>query len=223
MSSFLIIGIGRFGGAVATELYELRHDVLVVDDDEDNISGIIDKVTNVIIGDARDEAVLRSLGVQNFDCVVVAIGDEIEDSVLTTIMLKEMGAKMIVCKAQNDWHAKILTQLGADRVIRPESDMGKRVAHSLAQRNIINYLEISPEYGIIEINTPALWISKSILSCNIRKKHGVTVIAVRSALTGKTVFSPDADVILGEGDTLTVIGSKRDLDKIGSLKTDRNA
>ena len=214
MGSFLVIGMGRFGSAVATELCRMKHDVMIVDEHEDNVSHIADQVTNVIIGDARDEAVLRSLGIKNFDCVVVAIAGVIEGSVLTTIMLKEMGAKKIVCKAQNEWHAKILTQLGADKVVRPESDMGKRVAHSLTQQNIIDYLEISHEYGIIELITPTGWVGKSIVSNNLRRKYGITVIAIRDTENDKVKFSPNADTVLNAGNILTIIGAMKDLDKL---------
>ncbi|MCL2059440.1 MAG: TrkA family potassium uptake protein [Oscillospiraceae bacterium] len=218
MGSFLVIGMGRFGRSVATELFQMRHDVLAVDEREENISGIVDQVTDVIIGDAKDEAVLRSLEVQNFDCVVVAMAGVVEDSVLTTIMLKEMGAKQIVCKSQNEWHAKILSQLGADRVVRPEWDMGKRVAHSLAKKNIVDYLEISPEYGVIEMITPAHWADKSIVDSSLRRKYGITVIAIRDAKTAKVKFSPQAETVLGRDDILTIIGAKKDLDRIGELK-----
>jgi len=196
----------------------MKHDVMVVDEHEDAVAGIADQVTNVVIGDAKDEAVLRSLGVQNFDCVVVAIAGSIEDSVLTTITLKEMGSKMVVCKAQNERHAKILTQLGADKVIHPESDMGKRVAHSLARQNIVDYLEISPDYGVIEIIAPKHWLDKSIMKNHLRKKHGITIIAIRNAETDEVEFSPNADTVLREGDVLTVIGSKKDLDAICAIK-----
>ena len=218
MASFLVIGMGRFGSSVATELHRMRHEVLVVDDKEDSVSGIVDQVTNAIIGDAKDEAVLRSLGIDNFDCVIVAIAGGIEDSVLTTIMLKEMRAKRIICKAQNEWHAKILTQLGVDKVIRPESDMGKRVALSLATQNIIDYLEVSPDYSVVEILTPEQWAEKSIKGNNLHRKYGITVIAIRSIDTDCVEFSPSADTVLNKGDILTVIGSIKGLDSISILK-----
>ena len=131
MKSFLVIGMGRFGSAVATELYSMRNEVLVVDEHEENITHIMNQVTQAVIGDAKDETVLRSLGVQNFDSVIVAIADKLEDSILITMMLKEMGVKYVVCKAQNELHAKILSQIGADKIVRPEYDMGKQLAYSL--------------------------------------------------------------------------------------------
>ena len=218
MASFLVIGMGRFGRSIATELYQMKHDVLVIDKHEESIVAIVDQVTDAIIGDAKDETVLRSLDIYSFDGVIVAMGSNIEDSVLTTIMLKEMGAKLLVCKARNEWHMKILTQIGADKVVRPEFDMGKRVAHSLAHRNTMDYLEISPEFGVIEIITPNQWIGKTISKNNLRRKYGITVMAIRERETGKVMFSPNADAMLHEGAVLTVIGSTQDLDAISALK-----
>ena len=216
MSSFLVIGMGRFGSSVATELSRLENDVLVLDNREENVAKIMDQVTEALVGDAKDEAVLRSLGVEDFDCVIVAMAGVIEDSVLTTMMLKEMGAKSIVCKAKNARHAKILTQLGADRVVRPEYDMGIRVARSLSRLNVIDFLDISPDFGVMEVLTPKLWAGKSISKINPRQQHGTTIIAVHS---GDSVnFSLDADTILSEGSILTLIGAKRDLDYISNLK-----
>jgi len=146
MNSFLVIGMGRFGSSVAKELYKLNNDVLVLDAHEEHISDIANHVTNAVIGDSKDEGVLRSLGVPNFDCIIVAMAGALEDSILTAVMLKEMDAKYIVCKAQNDRHAKILTMVGADKIICPESDTGIRIAHSLSNPNFIDYLEAS-HYG----------------------------------------------------------------------------
>ena len=218
MGSFLVIGMGRFGSSIATELYRMKHDVLALDIDENKADAIVDMVTNVIIGDAKNEAVLESLSVRDFDCVVVAIASSIEDSILTTISLKEMGARRIVCKAQNDRHAKILSQIGADRVIRPEYDMGKRAAHSLTRQNIIDYLEISPEFGIIEIITPGKWVGNSIAKNDLRRKFGITVLAIRRVKTEKIEFLPTAETEIIEGDLLTVVGAKPNLDKISELK-----
>jgi len=218
MGSFLVIGMGRFGSSVAVELHRMKHDVLVIDEQEDNIAQVINQVTDGIIGNTTDESVLRSLDIYSFDCVIVALAGTIEDSILTTIQLKELGAKLIVCKAQNERHAKILSQLGADKVIRPEYDMGIRVAHSLARRNIIDYLEISSDYGVIEIFTPKHWVNKTIMKNNLRKKYGITIIAIRGAGIDKVKISPTADEILHEGDILTVIGFKQDLEAISALK-----
>ena len=218
MGSYLVIGAGRFGSAVATELYRMKHDVLVIEEEESNVADIVDQVTEVVIGDAKDEAVLRSLDIYSFDCAVVAMSGSIEDSIMPTVMLKELGAKMIVCKAQNEWHAKILKQLGADRIVHPESDMGKRVAHSLVHRNIIDSLVLSSEHSIIEITTPKQWVGNSLAHNNLRRKHEITIIAIRSAENDKMAFHINADTVLREGDVLTVIGANKDLDTISALK-----
>ena len=218
MGSFLVIGMGRFGRSVAMELYHMKHEVLVVEEQEELIADMVNHATDVIIGDSKDETVLRSLGVPNFDCVIVAIASDIESSVLTTIMLKDLGAKMLICKARNVLHSKILTQLGADRVVLPELEMGRQVAHSLVSQKVLDYLEISQDYGVIEIVTPNHWVGKSIMKSSLRRKYGITIMAIRAAKTEKVNFSPNADVVLNEGDILTVIGAKHDLDIISALK-----
>ena len=218
MGSYLVIGMGRFGSALATELYRLKQEVLAVDALEENVAGIANEVTDVLIGDAKDEAVLKTLGVHNFDCVVVAMAGDIEDSILATISLKELGAKKIVCKAHNERHAKILSMIGADKIIRPENDMGIRVATSLARQNFVDYLEISSDHGVLEMISPENWAGKSIAEGNLRRKYGVTVIAVRRADTQKIKFSPSADFVICKGDVLTLIGSREELDAVGALK-----
>ncbi|MCL1997216.1 MAG: TrkA family potassium uptake protein [Turicibacter sp.] len=217
MKSFLVIGMGQFGSSVAKELYLMKHDVLVVDSHEEKIAPYMNNVTNAIIGDTTDEAVLRSLGVQNFDCVVVGISQDIQNSIWTLMILKELDAKMIVCKARDERHAKILSQLGADKVIRPEFDMGIRIAHSLAQKNVIDFLEISVDHSVVEISIPAEWVGKSILKIHLRKKYGITVICIRNGDTGAINFSPEAETVLSKNDIITVIGRKKNLNKIQAL------
>ena len=130
IKSYLVIGMGRFGKSIAAELYELKHEVMVIDEHEQDITPLMDSVTDAIIGDAKDEAVLRSLGIQNFDCVIIAIAKQ-EDSILINMLVKEMGAKSIISKAQNERHAKILSLIGVDRIVRPEHEMGKQIARSM--------------------------------------------------------------------------------------------
>ena len=128
--SYLVIGMGRFGTAIATELSSMKHEVMIIDEHEKNVTSVMENVTDSIIGDAKDEAVLRSLGIQNFDCVIIAIARQ-EDSILINMMVKEMGAKSIISKAQNELHAKILSLIGVDRIVRPEYEMGRQIAHSI--------------------------------------------------------------------------------------------
>lgn len=218
MNDFLIIGMGRFGSSVARELYKMKNDVLVIDEQEERISGIANHVTNAIVGDAKDEAVLRSLGIPNFNCVIVAIASAMEDSILTTMLLKEMRANYIVSKAQNERHAKILSMIGANKVILPESDMGIRIAHSLSNPNFIDYLEISPTHGVMEIAAPKQWVGRSIAENHLRRKQGVIIISILNKETGDTCFSPDADRVISKNDVLTLIGTNQDLEKVDALK-----
>ncbi len=217
MSSYLVIGMGRFGSAMATELYRLGHEVFVIDEHEESIAKVVDYVTHAIVGNANDESVLKSISVSHFDCIVVAIAGGIEESVLITLMVKEMGAKRIIAKAQNEQHAKVLDRVGADKVIRPEHDMGKRLAHSLAHRNIIDLIELSEDHRIAEISPLKAWLGKTLGETNLRRKYGLTVLAIRSEGEKEVKISPDADMHIKSGDVLVVIGAIRDLDAVGEM------
>ena len=148
---FLIIGLGRFGSSIAKTIYELGHDVLAIDKDEEKVQEISDYVTHAVQMDSTDESILKTLGVTNFDVAVVTIGSNLQDSVMATLILKELGVKYIIAKANNELHAKVLTKIGADKVVLPERDMGTRVAHNLVSSNILDYIELSEEYSILEI------------------------------------------------------------------------
>jgi len=214
MKQFIVIGIGRFGKAVAERLYELGHEVLAIDTDEDTIQRVSEKVTHAVTADATDENVLKSLGVRNFDVGVVAIGSDIQSSIIVTLMLKEMGVGYIVAKAQNDTHAKVLLKIGADRVVFPERDMGERVAHNLIGTNILEYIELSEEHSIIEYATLQSWIGKDLRDLNLRAKYGVTVVAMRNRNEESINVSPKADTKIKEGDIIIVVGSNDDLRKL---------
>lgn len=214
MKQFVVIGIGRFGKAVAERLYDLGHEVLAIDTDEDTIQRISEKVTHAVTADATDENVLKSLGVRNFDVGVVAIGTDIQSSIIVTLMLKEMGVGYIVAKAQNDTHAKVLLKIGADRVVFPERDMGERVAHNLIGNNILEYIELSEEHSIIEFAALQSWIGKDLRDLNLRSKYGVTVVAMRNRNEDGINVSPKADTKINEGDILIVIGDNDDVKKL---------
>lgn len=219
MKQFVVIGLGRFGKAVAERLFELGHEVLAIDTDEEAVQRISDKVTHAVTADAADESVLKSLGVRNFDVGVVAIGADIQSSIIVTLMLKEMGVPYVVSKAQNELHAKVLLKIGADRVVFPERDMGERVAHNLIATNILEYIELSPEHSIIEFAVLHSWVGKDLRDINLRAKHGVTVVAIRNINDDKINVSPKADNKIKEGDILIVIGDNDDLKKL-ERKTD---
>lgn len=215
MKQFVVIGIGRFGSALAERLCELGHEVLVIDKDEEVIQRISDKVTHAISADATDEKVLKSLGVRNFDVGVVAIGADIESSIITTLMLKEIGLSYVVAKAMNEQHAKVLLKIGADRVVFPERDMGTRVAHNLIATNILDFIELSPEYSIIEFAVLPAWVGKSLKELNVRVKHGINVVAVKNENNDQYInVSPSPDKDFQEGDVVVVIGSNEDLRKL---------
>ena len=150
MKTFVVIGLGRFGSAVATELSSLGHEVLAVDEREDHVQRGAEKVTHAVTGDARDPSVLRALGVRNYDCAVVAVGDDIGNSALITLNLKEIGVKRVICKAQSHVHRKVLEKIGADRVVFPEHEMGVKLAQGLSSSNVLNFIELSEDFGIAE-------------------------------------------------------------------------
>ncbi|MGI5823066.1 MAG: potassium channel family protein [Dethiobacteria bacterium] len=209
--SFAVIGAGRFGTSVALSLTKMGHDVLVIDSDEKKIQELSDRVTHAVQADTTNEHVLKTLGITNFDAVVVAIGTSLQASVLTSIILKELGAKYILSKAQTDLHGKLLEKIGVNRVIFPERDMGLRIARNLSSTNILDFIEFSPDYSVTEFIAPQKMHGKTLGGLHLRAMHGVNVIAIRSG--EKINISPLADDIIQKGDLLIVIGENRVLEK----------
>ncbi|EGT3615192.1 TrkA family potassium uptake protein [Clostridium perfringens] len=209
---FVIIGLGRFGASVAKTLYALGHDVLAIDSNEDLVQEISDSVTHAVQMDATDENALRTLGLRNFDVAVVTIGANIQASVMATLLVKEMGIKYIIAKGNSDLHAKVLYKIGADRVILPEKDMGVRVAHNLVSSSILDYIELSPDYSIIEIESPKEWYGKSMKELSLRSKYGINVMAIKRH--NEVNISPDADDVISKDDIVVAIGSAEDLTKL---------
>ena len=204
MKNFVVIGLGRFGSAIARELCELGHQVLAMDTNRELVQYIADDVTHAVVGDGRDPSVLEALGVKDYDCAVVAIGSDVGSSALITMRLKELAVPQVVCKAQSHVHQRLLEKVGADRVVFPEHEMGIKVAQGLAHSNIINFIELSPEYGIVEIDLPNGWAGKTIRDLDVRAKYEVNVIAVRR---GQDInVAPGAQCVLFAGDKLMVIG-----------------
>jgi trk system potassium uptake protein TrkA len=212
MRSFVVLGAGRFGESVAKTLYESGYEVLAIDQSEEIIQELSDYVTHAVVGDVTDENVLKSLGVRNFDVALVAIGGNMESSILVTLLLKEMGVKYILAKAQNALHAKVLSRVGADRVIFPERDMGIRVAYNLVSTNVLDFIELSPDYSIIEITVPQQWEGKSLRELNIRANYGINIMAIKNGT--QINISPKADDVIKHDDILVVIGSNEDLNKV---------
>ena len=211
---FAVIGIGRFGASVASTLYEMGHDVLAIDSSESKIDGIVDKVTHAVVADTTSETALKSLGITNFDVVIVSIGQDIQASILTTLVLKELGVKYIVAKARTVLHGKVLQKIGADRIVFPERDMGVRVAHNLVSTNVLDFIELSPDYSIVEIIAPDDMLGKSLKELDLRAKYGINVMAIRSANKHINV-SPEASDRLQSGDIMIVLGDNEKIQRLG--------
>ncbi len=212
MKNYVVIGCGRFGSSVAKTLYNLGHEVLAIDKNEENVQNIAEKVTHAVEADCTDENVLKSLGIRNFDVAVISIGSDIQSSIMTTLICKELGVPYVLCKAQNELQAKVLYKIGADRVVFPERDMGIKVAHNLVSQNVLEYIELDPNYSIAEIVTPLKWVGKNMKELNLRVSYGINVMAVKN---GKHIsLSPEADSVLKEGDILVVIGRNEQISKV---------
>lgn len=201
---FAVIGLGRFGSSVATTLYQMGFDVLAVDTDESRIQQMMTEVTHCVQADSTDEEALKSLGIRNFDVVVVAIGEDIQASILTTLIIKDLGVKRLIVKARNDLHGKVLQKIGADKVIYPERDMGLRVAHHLISPNILDFIELSDDYSIVEIQATKKMTGKSLRNLDIRAQFGCNVIAIKGE--DKMNIAPRAEDVIHENDILVIVG-----------------
>jgi trk system potassium uptake protein TrkA len=218
---FAVIGLGRFGSAVAETLANSGVEVLAIDRSESKVKALADLATIAIELDATDEKALREAGVQNVDVAVVSIGENIEASILVVMLLKELGIKEIVAKAVNDLHGKILTHIGVNRVVYPERDMARRVAMSLIKPEFLEQIVLSPEYSIVEMPAPAFTWDKTIRESNLRADYGISIIAVRKQYFVEGVkketwnINPSPDDIISKDDVLVVLGANSDIEKLG--------
>ncbi|MDO5713701.1 MAG: TrkA family potassium uptake protein [Tissierellia bacterium] len=217
MKSFVVIGCGRFGSTVATTLTELGNEVLAVDESYEKVNDISDEVTTAVQCNIMDEGEVEDLGLKNFDVAIVAIGSNIEASIMATIMAKEAGIEYILCKALTKRMGSILLKLGADNIIYPERDMALRVAHNLTKKNILDYIQISPDFSLMETKPLPSWVGKSIEQLDIRNKYGVTIVAIErgkdvivSPYAGELLKSDDVVVILGPDDKVKDLEEKND-------------
>ena len=215
MKTYIVVGLGRFGTEAAKRLCELGCEVLAIDQHSDLVQQISENVTQAVVADVRDKGVLRALGVADFDCAVVAIGGSLGDSVLATMNLKELGVPYVVCKAHDETHRQVLTKLGADLVVIPEQEQAGRLARSLSSPNVLDYIELSDDYGIIEVPAPAKWIGKSLKDLNVRAQLGVNIIAIKQAETVNV--SPGANYEILEGDVMVVLGDTDALNAVQKL------
>ncbi len=217
MKSFLIVGLGRFGSALATELYDLGNEVLVVDRDEDVVQNIVDQVTQGVTGDATDMEVLKHIGAKDFDCAVVACGSDIGTSTLVTLTLKELGIPRVVAKAKSALHRKVLDKIGADLVVVPEKEMAEKLAQNLSNNDVLNFIELSDEYAIVEIRVPGSWSGKTIIQLNIRANYHLNVLAVRSQGEDLTI-SPGGDYVFAPTDSMLVLGTNHHIEGLEEKK-----
>lgn len=202
-----VLGLGRFGTAVAKTLQDLGHDVLGIDMDSERMEQLAGVLTHTVVCDCTDEDALRSLGLRNFEMAVVAIGNNVEASILAVVLLKELGVPYVVAKATSDLHGRTLTKVGADRVIYPERDMAYRVAHSLLNGGVMDYIELSPEYTITEVAAPARFVGKTLRDLHLRGRFGITVMAIKRG--NRINAAPLASDAIAEGDILVLLGSDR--------------
>lgn len=209
---FLVLGLGRFGASLAESLCKMGHEVLAVDSDEQLVADVAPYVTQAVQADATDEDALESLGVKNFDVAIVSIGSNVRDSILVSVLCKEMGVPYVVAKAVDDLHAKVLRKVGVDRVVFPERDMGQRMAKSLVMPNILDLVELADGYEIAEVVAPASWCGRTLAEINVRRKYGVSVIALRRGQT--LLASPGAEERPQSGDVLVLLGKSQDIDDI---------
>ena len=212
---YLVVGLGRFGTSVAKALYNSGNDVLAIDKNEEVVNEISEHVTQAVTVNATDETSLKAMGIGNFDVAIVSIGTDVQSSIMSVLLLKELGVKYIIAKAHDDLHGKVLRKIGADRVVFAERDMGMRVAHNLVSSNILDYIELSPNYGIVETLPPKGWHGKNLNELNVRSKYGINIIALKR---GKDVnVSPSADEIIGINDILVVVGGTDELEKLENM------
>ena len=205
MKSFCIIGLGKLGQTLAESLTADGKEVLVIDLDADKINMIADNVTNAIIGDCTNDAVLKAAGVADYECAIVCIAENINANVLLTLKLKEMGIKTVIARAINDGHRRVLEKVGADMIIFPEKDIGERLAFTLARDRVTDFMEFKG-FQIAEITVPEKWIGKTVIELDIRKKFGINIIAV-TANDGTVTVSPSATRPFMKGDLVSIVGS----------------
>ncbi|WP_336784801.1 potassium channel family protein [Paenibacillus sp. MMO-177] len=210
-NQFVIVGLGRFGSSLGRELIKLGYEVLGIDRDEEAVQEMSNVLTYTVSADCTDEETLRSLGVRNFDCGVVAIGDDIQASILTTILLKDLGVKRVVAKAMSELHGRVLEKIGVDRVIYPERDMGIRVAHQLVSPNLLDYIELSKEYTIAELSVPKCLNGKSLQDMNLRARFGCSIVAINKP--SGIIIAPTAADVVTEKDVMVVIGTNDQIEQ----------
>ncbi len=211
---FVVIGLGAFGSSVAATLYELGQEVLAADSCEERVQEMAPYVTHAVQVDATDEQALKALGIRNFDVAVVAIGD-IEANLLATSLVKGLGVPYVVARAVSEVHGRVLERVGADRVVRPERDMGIRVAHTLLSGNLIEYVELIPGYSVVEVMAKEAFVGRSLRELDLRAKYGINILAIRRG--DRVLPVPSPDTVIQAGDILLAMGEDERLEELEAL------
>ncbi|WP_425539976.1 potassium channel family protein [Microaceticoccus formicicus] len=215
MKDIAVIGCGQFGSSVALTLSELGHDVLVIDENEDLIDAIADKVSHAVVADVMVEGTLKDLGIGNFDVVIIGMSTSFQASIMATIIAKDLGVPMIVAKVRDSLHGRVLKKVGADKIVIPEKDMGTRLAYTLTNKNIIEFIEVSEDYSMIELEVPKKWLNMSIFDLKVREEFGVSVVAIRTK--EEIIINPTPEIKLTEGATIIIIGKNEEIKRVESL------
>ena len=211
MKNVLLIGLGRFGRHIAMKLNELHHQVMAVDRNEKRVNAVLPYVTNAQIGDATNGEFMGSLGVNNFDVCIVAIGDDFQSSLEATSLVKELGAKKVVSRAARDVHAKFLLRNGADEIVYPERQLADWTAVRYTSDRIIDYIELDSDHAIVELEMPEKWVGKSVIEADVRKNHGINIMGIKRGGRLELNFAPQT--VFMQDDTILVLGNTKDIQK----------
>ncbi len=211
MKSILLIGVSNFGAMIARQLHELGHEVLAVDRNEERINAVLPIVTDAQIGDSTNEAFLHSLGINNFDVCIVTIGNDFQSSLETTSLIKELGGKLVVSRADRDIQAKFLLRNGADEVINPEKQIAKWAAIRYASNHILDFIALDDDHAIYEVSVPEDWANRSIGQIDIRKRYGINILGIKQ--DGRMNLSITPETVLGESMTMFVLGARKSMQK----------
>lgn len=211
MKSILLIGLGRFGKHIAMKLYEMNHQIMAVDYNEERVNGVLSFVTSAQIGNSTNEEFLSSLGIRNFDACIVAIGDDFQSSLETASLLKELGAKKVIARASRGVQEKFLLRNGADEVVYPEKQLASWTAIRCTSEHILDYIELDKDYSIFELSVPDMWNGRTILQLDIRKKYGINILGIRK--DGRLNMNVAADTVLSREKSILVLGKQKAVQK----------
>ena len=213
MKSFCVLGLGKFGQSLAVSLAKREYQVMVIDENENVVNALADHMTNAIIGDPASEQILRASGAAEYDCVIVALSERINDSILITMLLKEMGAPYVVVRANSELERRVRETVGADRIVFPEQEMGEKLAGMLESDSILEKLQFSDRYSLVEIPVPEAWVGKSLIELSLRTKYGVNVIALTEP-DGEIAINIDPQKPIGAGGKMMFIGENKKISKL---------